>query len=236
MNGPGDPSRRGLIAVTGVGITSLALPAALAHASPDGSSAGATVVAAGGDTVTDVTVGTATYRVHTFTTVGATDLVVTTGGSVEVLLVAGGGGGGNHTNRTDGYRAGGGGGGGMIETTLTLSAGTYTIVVGAGGVGAASGPTQGGDGGDSTGFGLTAVGGGGGAGSSTGAGPTGRNGRLGGSGGGGAHDSGIGFGGDGTLEQGAHQFSLPAGSLGQGMYIYRLTHEGGVKEGKFAIQ
>jgi len=41
---------------------------------------------------------------------------------------------------------------------------------------------------------------------------------------------------DGTLEQGAHQFSLPAGSLGQGMYIYRLTHEGGVKEGKFAIQ
>jgi hypothetical protein len=41
---------------------------------------------------------------------------------------------------------------------------------------------------------------------------------------------------NGTLEQGAHQYTLPAGSLGQGMYIYRLTHEGGVKEGKFAIQ
>jgi hypothetical protein len=41
---------------------------------------------------------------------------------------------------------------------------------------------------------------------------------------------------DGTLEQGAHQYTLPAGSLSQGMYIYRLTHEGGVKEGKFAIQ
>jgi hypothetical protein len=41
---------------------------------------------------------------------------------------------------------------------------------------------------------------------------------------------------DGTMEPGQHSLKVSSGELAKGMYIYRLTHEGGVKEGKFAIQ
>lgn len=56
------------------------------------------------------------------------NLNVTSGGEIEYLVVAGGGGGG-------GIIAGGGGAGGMLTGITSLASGTYSITVGAGGVG-----------------------------------------------------------------------------------------------------
>ena len=93
------------------------------------------------------------YTYHLFTSDG--DLIVPAGGSgnVEALVQAGGGGGGGDVG-------GGGGAGGLVhDTSLAVTAQTYSMVIG----GAASGTTtMGGTGGDSTGFGWTAKGGGGG--------------------------------------------------------------------------
>jgi len=129
---------------------------------------GGTVVATGGTITTN-----GSYKVHSFTTVGANTFTITSPASVSVtyLVVAGGGGGGVG-------RGGGGGGGGVLTGTTTLSAGSYTITVGAGGANAFN-DVQGGDGGSSS-IGTTVVttGGGGGGGWTTNAG------RNGGSGGG----------------------------------------------------
>jgi hypothetical protein len=114
------------------------------------------------------------YRYHTFTS--SSSLVVPTGFSAtaDYLIVAGGGGGGE----------GGGGAGGMISGSASMSANTYSVVVGAGG--AFNGYNgNAGSGGNST-FSLigTTVLGGGGGGSSSDAADTG------GSGGGGRRDGG----------------------------------------------
>ena len=79
---------------------------------------------------------------------------------VEYLIVAGGGAGG----RRD---AGGGGAGGLLTGSINLSAGSYSVIVGAGGEAEPTGSgTQGGydanDGEDSIFAGITAIGGGGG--------------------------------------------------------------------------
>jgi hypothetical protein len=142
-------------------------------------------VASGGVTSTYTTAGL-TFRTHTFTTVGTTNFVVSSVGtdpSINYLVVAGGGSGGLGTPL--GYEAGGGGGGGVLRGNLNVTATTYPIVVGAGGNNA--------NGGNSTAFGLTAVGGGRGA-------SGGANGFSGGSGGGGAHANTA--GGAGTVGQG----------------------------------
>jgi hypothetical protein len=79
--------------------------------------------------------------------------------TVEVLIVAGGGGGGSDMG-------GGGGGGGLIyASAVALTSTSYTITVGGGGAGALAGVGQakGSNGGNTTAFGLTAIGGGGGA-------------------------------------------------------------------------
>ena len=67
-----------------------------------------------------------TYVVHTFIT--SSTLIISSSISVEYLVVAGGGAGGGG----DGG-GGGGGAGGVLSGTITLSAGSYTITVGAGG-------------------------------------------------------------------------------------------------------
>jgi len=104
--------------------------------------------------------GTATsgngYNQWSFTTTGSSTFTVSTGGTVYYAIVAGGAGGGN----------GGGGGGGVITGQTTLTAGTYTIVVGTGGTaGYVSGSyttfVSSTNGGNSSAFGFTAVGGGG---------------------------------------------------------------------------
>ena len=126
-----------------------------------------------GGTITYVTIGSDTYRIHTFTTSGT--FTVISGGEVEYLVVAGGGSGGGD------FGAGGGGAGGMLTGTISsLVAGSYTITVGAGGAASTTAdyPGFGNDGNDSS-FGtlIDATGGGGG-------GMRNSDGRNGGSGGG----------------------------------------------------
>jgi len=107
-----------------------------------------------GGTVTNV----GGYRIHTF--IGDGQLTVPTGfsGQAEVLVLAGGGGGG-------GCIGGGGGAGGLQFSTVNLTPGSKTVVVGAGGIGGVgwnNSPQQGSKGGDSQFDAITALGGGGG--------------------------------------------------------------------------
>ena len=133
------------------------------------------VVATGGNSVYDVDVEGTTYRVHVFTSTGNSTFTVTRGGEIEYLIVAGGGGGGNDA-------AGGGGAGGLITGTFTATSQNYTITVGVGGAAGTvrTTGTVADNGGNSSAFGLTAIGGGGGGNRDTA-------GAGGGSGGGGAH-------------------------------------------------
>ena len=131
------------------------------------------VVASGGTKTTD-----GLYTVHTFTSSGT--LTISGGGTVEALLVGGGGAGGNYGSNNVG--AGGGGAGGVVTGSYTLSVGSYSIVVGAGGAGSAS-QSNGSNGSDTVAFSYVAKGGGGG-------GENGQRGQDGGSGGGGARAPG----------------------------------------------
>jgi len=69
------------------------------------------------------------YRVHSFTSTGNTTFTLSSTVSCDILLVAGGGGGGAR------HGGGGGGGGVIVHSGASLSAGSYTVTVGAGGVG-----------------------------------------------------------------------------------------------------
>jgi hypothetical protein len=139
------------------------------------------IVATGGTVTTS-----GGFRIHSFTSVGTTNFVLTSPSSItaQVLVVAGGGAGG----LDDG---GGGGAGGVIyNAAFTITSGTYGVVVGNGGT------SSGASGENSVLSSLTAVGGGGGANSNG-------NGGTGGSGGG--IGWGIGNGatpGSGTAGQG----------------------------------
>lgn len=136
---------------------------------------------AAGGTITDVTIGSDTYRIHAFTTVGASTFVLPETRDCDVLLVAGGGGGGGVTGL--GASGGGGAGGLVLDLNRTVTTGAYTIVVGNGGTAGGNALQNGGNGGNTTGFSLTAEGGGGGGGSSDGT--SWNAGSAGGSGGGG---------------------------------------------------
>ncbi len=120
------------------------------------------------------------YRVHSFTTAGNTNFVVSSAGTVDALIVAGGGGGGSY--------GGGGAGGFRTKASQAVTAQTYTVTVGDGGAKTpyANSQMYGLDGGDSTAFGVTSTGGGGGGGNSY-TNPLNK-GRDGGSGGGGGSD------------------------------------------------
>lgn len=83
------------------------------------------------------------------------------GATMWVLAVGGGGGGAGRGNLSQGGTGGGGAGGFLEYTAHPVSAGQYTITIGAGGIGGGSG-LNGGHGGNTTGLGLTAIGGGGG--------------------------------------------------------------------------
>lgn len=152
-------------------------------------------VATGG-TIVDTSIAGTEYRIHYFKNAGNTTFTVSKPGEVEYLIVGGGGGGGSSTtNNNDG--CGGGGAGGMLEGVATVTAQSYTITVGGGGAGVNAALTPGGDGGNSSAFGITAIGGGGGATQNTA-------GRSGGSGGGAGNGGGSGpyAGGPGTSGQG----------------------------------
>jgi hypothetical protein len=131
-------------------------------------SANNTGLLATGGTITNVN----EYTIHSFTTVGPTTFTVMSPISIDYLVVAGGGSGGVG-------RGGGGGAGGVKAGTTTLSAGSYTITVGAGGPSGLTNTSTGSDGEPSSiGTLIVTTGGGGGGGWDT------RKGRNGGSGGG----------------------------------------------------
>jgi hypothetical protein len=150
--------------------------------------------AATGGALSTRTIDGVQYRIHAFTAVGSSNFVVQSVGSwnkFEYLIVGGGGGGGGW--------GGGGGGGGVLSAITGLSAQTYSIVVGGGGARGTNVYTGGTNGGVSSAFGVTALGGGGGG------WYNGNNGRNGASGGGAGLTEGTGgfaAGGTGTAGQG----------------------------------
>ena len=129
------------------------------------------------------------YKYRTFTSSGA--LQQTGSGTVDMLVVAGGGSGAGANNSN----GGGGGAGGYLSGSLTLTAGTYNIVIGAGGAGAVQ--LAGNNGGNTTVSNINAIAIGGGHG-----GGGARNSQVpasnGGSGGGGSGFSQDTAGGSGT--------------------------------------
>ena len=157
-----------------------------------------------GGTITEVVQGGVRYRVHTFTFDSESTFVVPPemeGVPVSYLVIAGGGSG--SSNRTQNKTGSGGGGGGGIVTNIRtnpvyLTAGTYDVIVGAGGT-ADYNEGDGVNGGNSSinGLGVVAIGGGGGGRMDDG-------GRNGGSGGGagfrkGADDPGAPVPGQGNV-------------------------------------
>ena len=118
--------------------------------------ASASISATGGTVTTS-----GAYKIHTFTTTGNTTFTLTSPASItaQVLVVAGGGGGGSA------YVGGGGGAGGAVyNATFTITSGSYTVTVGAGGARNSPGVGNlGNPGNNSTFSSITGYGGGGGA-------------------------------------------------------------------------
>ena len=144
------------------------------------------------------------YKVHTFNTSGSFQVTgVGDIGTVEYLIIAGGGGGGS---------GGGGAGGYLTASNLAVTAQTYTVTVGAGGVKGNPGT----DGGDSSFGGFTADGGGGGVWSTAG--------RDGGSG------SGAGYGSVGGAVLAGGSGTAGQGNAGGTSTVYSTAGGGGAGE------
>ena len=92
------------------------------------------------------------YKLHVFTSSGT--FIAEAAGVVDVLVVAGGGGSGGDVG------SGGGAGGLIWRPALPIASNSFSVIIGAGGSGNATGGTNGGN---SSVFGLTAIGGGHGA-------------------------------------------------------------------------
>jgi hypothetical protein len=159
-----------------------------------------------GGVISDYVDGPAIYRAHIFTSSGTfvVSALGSYGSNVEYLVVAGGGGGGAGTGGgggAGGYRSSvsgeNSGGGSSAESLFSISPGSYSVTIGAGGNGATGpqgGPSAIGTPGGTTSFGpISSTGGGGG-------GTNNLNGNPGGSGGGGGHTPGV--GGPATANQG----------------------------------
>ena len=142
----------------------------------------------GGNTVDTTTVPG--QKIHIFTSSGT--LTCSQGGYVQTLIVAGGG--GSAARSGYGSGAGAGGGGVIYLSSLSLSATSYPITVGAGGS-AGTSDNNGGNGGNSVFSSYTAIGGGGGGGRN-------KSGSNGGSGGGAGLSGNFVSPGSGTSGQG----------------------------------
>jgi len=145
------------------------------------------------------------YKLHIFTGSGSFTVtsVPSSGAYVDWLVVAGGGGGG-------GRHGGGGGGGGVVYVSQStiLTTGTYTVTVGAGGVGALT-DVVGGNGANSS-FGAYGTGVGGGGGGTYVGNDTRIAGQPGGSGGGAGHGPTSG----GSKTQGTSPYGTTYGNAG----------------------
>jgi len=178
-----------------------------------------------GGTIVDSELGGVSYRSHIFKNTGNNTFTVTKGGEVEYLIVAGGGAGG-------GRHGGGGGAGGLLTGFTTVQPGNYNITVGAGGAGVtgicdAICGRAGGNGGNSSAFGLTAIGGGGG-------GSNNQSPQNGGSGGGDGNGNGFGTGVPGQGNNGAVGLGSPqypggggGGAASPGEMAYNNSSPGG---------
>jgi hypothetical protein len=158
------------------------------------------VSVSGGTLGTNYTITTdGTYTYYNFLTTGITYSLTLSNAMTNVKYFAIGGGGGGGFD----YAGGGGAGGVRSNTSVTLTAQTYSIVVGVGGTGGSTGIYNGTNGSNTTmtgtGLSISAVGGGGGGGFSDATG----NGLAGGCGGGGGSRNG-GFGTGGTGSQGSN--------------------------------
>jgi hypothetical protein len=157
------------------------------------------IIAAGGIITRD-----GDYVVHTF--LGSDTLNITyapNNAVLEYLLVAGGG--GSSTSPTSATP--GGGAGGLLQGGIIPPVNSYPIVIGAGGAGSPTDGVRGASGSNTTGLGLTAIGGG--AAGARDVGVLNHNGLPGGSGGGGSDNTGV--GGAGTLGQGYRGGDCPDG-------------------------
>jgi hypothetical protein len=193
------------------------------------------VVATGGN-ITTTTVNGIPYRVHTFTSLGSSNFVITDPGSereVEYLVVAGGGGGGTADNE---FECGGGGGSGGLLTSIDLgpykiSTGSIPITVGDGGrsFGGNGITAPSGENGQNSRFGDIVCFGGGGGGSGQGL-PA----LNGGSGGGaGARVASAGLGFAGPPRQGNNGYRIPGtrsneSGGGGGAFAAAFSRAGGV--------
>lgn len=96
-------------------------------------------ITATGGTVSYYKTSSNAYKVHTFTTTGSNNFIVSavSGTALAEALLVGGGGAGGGTQYGYTAAAGGGGGGGQIlqPTNITITPQTYTISVGTGGTG-----------------------------------------------------------------------------------------------------
>ena len=128
------------------------------------------------------------YNVHTFTSSGT--FTAEASGAVDVLVVAGGGAGGGGYG---GGAGGGGAGGYQVSPALSVSSGSYTVIVGGGGA-PVDGNVAGTSGSNSVFSTITSIGGGGGVSQATA--------TAGGSGGGGGETAAFLTGGAGTAGQG----------------------------------
>ena len=159
------------------------------------------------------------YKYHVFTSDG-TFTVASGTDDIEYIVLAGGGGGGGGDvgcgGGAGGYRANvrgfPSGGGANAEEAMSISPGSYPVVVGDGGQGSNSSPSDADSGQDSSFNGITSLGGGGGASWGSGTG------RVGGSGGGSASTR---TGAAGTTGQGY------AGGSGRGSPNYPQGGGGG---------
>ena len=149
------------------------------------------------------------YCVHTFTTDGSFNITATT--IVDSLTIGGGAGGGAGENSA----GGGGGAGGLIyNTSMSLSEGNYSIIIGTGGAGGAT--TNCGSNGGNTTFNNNLAQGGGGGGSGNSACAAHRGGSGGGSDAGGSFGAGAGVWGQGT-NGGFTTFNAGGGGGGAGV-------------------
>jgi hypothetical protein len=163
------------------------------------------ITATGGTILPEVYDRGRTWKVHVFTTPGTSSFVVEDAGKeglVEYLVIGGGGGGGGGDGGSGGGGGGAGGyrssvfgeftgGGGVAESALTVTAQSYTVTVGAGGLGRV-GSTGWTNGGNSVFGPITAVGGGRGGHQANYAGSSGGSGGGGGGGGGGGVEANTG--------------------------------------------
>ena len=119
-------------------------------------------ITASGGALNYYTSGGVSYKVHTFTSTGNNNFIVSavTGSPVVDTLLVGGGAAGGAISTTFQQGGGGGGGGGQVlyQTGISVSAQTYVISVGAGGTASATATSNAGT--QTTGLGYTALGGG----------------------------------------------------------------------------